>query len=172
MPNHVINELIFSAADADRILPIAMRGNDVDFSILLPIPINAWMGSVGSNHEKAFQLTALDWCRLNWGTKWNAYRQRPIERCDDHLILRFETAWRPPYGWLAALFNTLMITFDHNWLSEGQDRGVVGRFRWSEMEKDFGKAWEEEMADDAMHRHLHKLHWGVEEFEPEEASNV
>jgi hypothetical protein len=168
MPNHVVNELIFRCVDAQRQDEIfRLLCNDkgeVDFECLVPIPNNVWLFSVGERHEKAFRRTALDWCRENWGTKWNAYSQKPTERTDDTLTLRFETAWRPPYGWLAAVFNTLKCRFEHNWLDEGGPE-AMGIFDWPPDGNDMKhEPWSEREPNEAEHRHLHKLQWGVEEF--------
>ena len=170
MPNHVINELIFREVDEEvqaRILAATCNAQGkVDFEVLVPLPLNMWWGNVSSEHTRAFRRTALDWCTEQWGTKWNAYQHKPVERTADTLKLRFETAGGPPYPWLAAVFNSLQLSFDHNWLEEGRERGVAGRFDFSQMEG-FGRPWREEPATDELHRHLHKLHWGVEEFEEE-----
>lgn len=173
MPNHCINELIFRGVDRaarDKIMTAACNSRgSVDFDVLVPTPLNMWWGNVGSDHEKAFKRTALDWSREHWGTKWNAYDIRPVEEADDTLTLRFETAWAPPYPWLAALFNSLKLSFDHNWLSEGGGDGVHGEFR---IEGRWGPEWKEAAADPELHRHLHKLLWGVEEFEEEDAQGI
>lgn len=174
MPNHVVNEIIFRGVDRakqDEILAVACGSKgEVDFEVLLPIPLNVWRGSVGTRHEKALQQTGLDWQRLNWGTKWNAYSQKPIERTDDTLTLIFETAWRPPYGWLVAMFNRFHLSFDHNWLDEGAERGVCGRFNADFIDDDMrGEPWGEKPADDDMQKHLHKLRLGVEAFDDEAA---
>lgn len=109
MPNHVVNEIIFRGVDVaqqEAILAMCCKADGkVDFDILVPTPKNVWLFSHGQKHQKLGQ-NALDWSRENWGTKWNAYSHKPIERTDDTLTLRFETAWSPPYGWLMALFNT------------------------------------------------------------------
>ena len=164
MPNHVINDIIFRDISDEKhgaIRAAALNSEgDVDFSILLPIPLNAWMGNVGANHQAAFRLTALDWCSDNWGTKWNAYDHKPTTFSDGTLTLTFATAWRPPYGWLAALFNTVEIGFQHNWLDEGAERGVVGHFTVSPADPIQHIGWREEPADDLMQRHLMVLHWG------------
>ncbi len=169
MPNHVINELIFrDVTPASQALIVAATCNDagtVDFSVLVPEPLNIWWGSVGSEHTKAFGDTSLDWARRNWGTKWNAYSHKPHEATHDTLALRFETAWGPPYPWLAAILNKLKLPFEHNWLDEGASRGRSGKFTIDER---WGNQWKEVETDDLTHRHLHKLHWGVEEFEDEQ----
>lgn len=176
MPNHCINELIFSADIARQsAIRDALCGSDgkVDFQILVPIPVNLWRGNVGQKHEKAFKRTALDWKIENWGTKWNAYGHHEIEATEGKIIFRFETAWRPPYPWLAAIFNTLKISFDHNWLSEGGGLGVHGTFDWPEAERGGFDPWKEETAkdeNDPLHRHLHKLLWGVDEFADDDAA--
>lgn len=169
MPNHVLNELIFSEVDADaqaKILSLACDGGgNVDFNILVPMANNIWQGNGNSSQEVAFKRTWYQWSIDNWGTKWNAYSNQPVQQTDDSLTLTFETACAPPYPWLAALFNTLDLSFTHNFLDEGADIGRQGHFR---IDGPFGKDWNEQDADDTLHRHLHKLHWGVEEFPDDE----
>lgn len=166
MPNHIINELIFRNVGSDQqesILAALCNGEgQVDFNILVPCPLNVWMGNVSKAHEEAFGQTGLGWNRENWGTKWNAYSQQTTERADDTITLRFETAWAPPYPWLAAVFNKLLLPFEHNWLDEGASRGWSATF-WTD--EHWGPEWKQEPASDEMQRHLHKLHWGVEQFE-------
>lgn len=170
MPNHVLNELIFTDVDASaqtKILAAACDADGkVDFEILVPMPENIWQGCVGSAHV-VFENIGLDWARQQWGTKWNAYSQRPIKQTDESLTLTFETAWSPPYPWLAAMFNTLGLPFTHNWLDEGSERAVQGHFHINDP---LGNNWVEKQADDPTHRRLHKLHWGVEEFPDDDDS--
>lgn len=170
MPNHIINEVIFSGDSSlrDRVRSLAVNENgEIDFTILLPIPLYCWMGGVGSLHQKRFPDNALDWCSKNWGTKWGAYSQKPIEETEDALILRFDTAWSPPFGWFAAMFNTLQVGFEINWLDEGESRGHSAKFSMGE--KNWGIEYTEsaEITED-MQKHLHLLRWGVEEFPPDE----
>lgn len=167
MPNHVINEVIFRDLSDAQIADILSRTIDanghVDFSILLPIPINCWIGSVSIADEKAFKNTALDWCRDNWGTKWGAYGTHNGSECvGSVLTLRFDSAWRPPYGWLAALINTFRLSFQHNWLSEGEHQGHVGHFIHQPGNIMGDIDWHEESAPPNIHTHLHVLRWGVE----------
>lgn len=172
MPNHVVNEIIFRGVDAatqEAILAkLCNADGRVDFDILVPTPPNVWLGNVGEKHKR-LGIDALAWSRDNWGTKWNAYSHKPTERTDDSLRLVFETAWSPPYGWLVAVFNTLKRSFDHNWLDEGASRGVEGKWDYAALEAGgFSEPWDEKRCGDEMHRHLHKLHWGVEEFKDDE----
>jgi hypothetical protein len=170
MPNNCINELVFRDVDGEtqaRILAATCNAEAlVDFKVLVPAPLNMWWGNVGQKHEATFKRTHLDWARNNWGTKWNAYGHHEIERTADTLTLRFETAWSPPYPWLAAVFNRLNLPFEHNWMEEGGTPPACGRFS---IEPRFGQEWAERPADETMSRHLHKLLWGVEEFEEEDA---
>lgn len=172
MPNHVTNELIFRGVEPlaqDAILAKLCNASlDVDLGILVPPPINLWRGSVGQNHERAFKRTALDWNTENWGTKWNAYITRPISRAGDALTVVFDTAWRPPYPWLAAVFNTFERTFEHNWLDEGAGWSVSAKFDADEMKRDIGNAWHEKRAGLLVQERLHTLKWGVPHFEDEE----
>ena len=174
MPNNVINEVVFRGVgeveQTNLLKKIVNAEGLIDFEVLLPLPLNIWWGSVGAQHEKAFHETSLNWCRENWGTKWNAYGPRKVERADDTLTLLFETAWSPPYGWLVAVFNHFKVSFHHNWLDEGAIRGRCGRFDWPpDGDLSVHEAWREADADDAEHRRLHKLMWGVEVFAEEDS---
>lgn len=178
MPNHVINEVIFRSVTAEQQAAILSKVGSpeasVDFAVLLPIPLNHWQWSVGTKHEEAFPGNALDWCSANWSTKWNAYGLSDNERgdyqtishTDDTLTLTFKTAWRAPVGWLCALFNTFNLPIEYRYLSEGSEQGMVGTFA-PETSGSWGAQWDEVNADEATGRHLHKLLWGVEEFEDE-----
>jgi hypothetical protein len=168
MPNHVINELIFRDVDCsaqERVTEVACNPNGVDFGVLVPMPLNIWRGCVGSIH-KVFKGNSLDWACANWGTKWNAYQSEVPEKTADTLTLRFQTAWSPPYPWLAALFNSTKLSFEHNWLDEGREDGFAGKFIWKD--DGIGPEWSEAIADEPLHRHLHKLLLGVEQFPDEE----
>ena len=175
MPNHVVNELIFRDVPQETrqliIDTICDEKGDVDFEKLLPMPLNAWRGSVGSNHEKAFPQNGMDWANKNWSTKWNAYSHKPTETTDDSITFRFETAWRPPYGWLVAVLNTLKISFEHNWLSEGESVGHRGTWKYGKPAAPFSDyEWKEEVEEvgTPLQRHLHLLQWGCEEFPDDE----
>jgi hypothetical protein len=180
MPNHVITQVIFRNVDADAqaaiLAKVSSATAEVDFEVLVPIPLNIWRGSVGTRHEKTFRAgNALEWCRENWGTKWNAYGlsegegplYSTIARTEDTLTLTFQTAWSTPYGWLVALQNGIGRRFEYRWLDEGATDAFTGYFE--PLSDDFRKEpWAEEIADEQMRRHLHKLKWGVEEFPPED----
>ncbi|HEU4345765.1 MAG TPA: hypothetical protein VFU31_29805 [Candidatus Binatia bacterium] len=178
MPNHVINEVIFRNVNAEqqgRILSLVQNDEGrIDFELLVPAPKNIWWGNTSSKHTNAFRISHLDWARENWGTKWNAYgmdedgNYKSVVPAENSLTLTFQTAWGPPYGWLVALFNTLKISFEHNWFSEGESRGHHAIFDQPAMQEGIGDPWREVTADDDMQRHLHKLLWGVEKFEDED----
>lgn len=172
MPNHVLTEIRFKNVDADQqgaILALA-RGPEspIDFGTLLPIPSNIWQGNVGTKHS-VFPGTALDWCRANWTTKWNAYgidqggRYQTIATTDDTLVLTFQTAWSTPYGWLLALWHIGELPFEYSYIDEGAVRAKSGFFA-AYSDEFSAEPWAEVEADEAEHRRMHKLMWGVEEF--------
>ena len=74
------------------------------------------------------------------------------------MILRFETAWRPPYQWIVALFNTVKIGFYHNSFDEGASVAKHGVFSCSSTGDDV--FWEEETANEDADRHLKMLMFG------------
>jgi hypothetical protein len=175
MPNHV-TEVVFrgvSLVHQEDILALVRgREADIDFETLLPIPLNVWQGSVGTRHS-VFPDNALDWCRANWNTKWNAYgldqggKYRSIDQADDTLTLTFQTAWSTPYGWLLALWHRSGRPFEYTWLDEGRSNAFAGRF--TAYSDDFSsEPWTEAEADEETTRRMHKLMWGVEEFPAEE----
>ncbi|KKB81047.1 hypothetical protein VW35_02450 [Devosia soli] len=182
MPNHVITQIVFrnvdAAAQAEILSKVSSKKAEIDFEVLLPIPLNIWLGNVGTKHEETFRAgNALEWCSENWGTKWNAYglsegagpRYSTIAQTDDTLTLTFQTAWSTPYGWLVALQNSIGRRFEYRWLSEGQHDAFAGYFEpvtddWKR------EPWSEYIADEQMRRHLHLLKWGVEEFPDEDGA--
>lgn len=179
MPNHIQNEVIFKGlteAQLEDILAAALdEDKQVDFSVLLPEPLYCWRYSVGQQHIQAFgeENTSLDWCRRHWGTKWNAYEQQPVEtltprtgKADGFIIFRFQTAWSPPYGWLCALFNKLNLPFEYHWLDEGESWSHSGSFTPpAEDSEPYFDPWSEKKSTLETHRRIHKLMYGVEEFE-------
>jgi len=166
MPNHVINEVVFEPvypAQAERVLGLVRNQSmQIDFSLLLPVPLNCWMGSVGADHKNKFPDNALDWCTANWSTKWNAYGEHFADFDGSRLVLRFKTAWRAPYGWLCALFNSSKLPFEYRYFDEGHTDAFVGNFTltpkapWSEVE------WKERTATGDERDILGALLWGAE----------
>jgi hypothetical protein len=161
MTNDVLNEIIFrdvNRATQDRILEKTCDAHEqgcVNFEILLP-SLSFWEGG-GDNDVRARVPGWGDWASYNWGTVRHPYNDRPIERSDDTLILRFETAWRPPYGWIVALFNFFKLPFEHNSIIQFGGRGRCGKFTCEPEPK-----WVELDATDTMHAHLLLLFYGSE----------
>jgi len=173
MPNHITNKILFTGLTPDtkaRLLEKLLNAEGkVDFAVLLPMPLNIWQGSVSQKHEQAFKAgNGLDWARVNWGTKWGAYDQKPVEQTEDSVTLVFDTAWSPPRGWLVAIFNLFEISFEYHWLDEGESHGHSGHFKIDPDNKWDIYDWDEVPCSDEMQKHLHLLKWGVEEFPPEE----
>lgn len=164
MPNHVLNELVFRdltpETKAALLADIVNGDGRVDFGILVPMPPNIWQGDVSPEHEAKFKNTGMSWARENWGTKWNAYDCRPVVSQGGTLTIAFETAWSPPYPWLAAIFNKHKVSFDHNWLDEGRLNSVHGRFNAPAMERFDGTPWKETEADREEYLRMYHLHFG------------
>ena len=97
MPNHCTNELYICFEDrgtTDKFLEF-VKGEDAEgeempftFNAIIPIPGGKW---------------DYDWCRHNWGTKWDAYNHgggdsRVVieDEGDDFVRINFLTAWGPP----------------------------------------------------------------------------
>lgn len=174
MPNHILNEMTIYHDPAEVMANV--RGEQaIDFGVLLPLPIHYWPGNVGIDHKNVFPGTQLDAARDIWGTKWGAYgidedgKYQSVSERGDHLVLTFQTAWSPPMGWILAVFNTFKCSMTNIWLDEGCDRTMVDNFDHAALSDLSGEAWRRTPADDATHRRIHKLLWGVEEFTDEDA---
>lgn len=176
MPSHSLNELRIYNTTIEALHGVALNDdNFVDFELLLPTPLNCWQGNEGSDHEENFPGLAMRWAIDNWGTKWNAYgeggpegRYETVVQDGDDVLLTFQTAWHLPRGWVCALFNKTDKRITASWLSEGGVAAHVEKF-WIEDNMN-GRQWvANEIAEGTPeHRRLHKLLWGVEEFEDEE----
>jgi len=166
MPNHVLNEMIFSGLSSEQrdeiVAGICNAEGLVDFSILVPPPPNCWQGNLSSDDGKQFPINWYSWNRENWGTKWNAYGQQQVEHDADKMIVSFQTAWSPPFSWFAAVLNKFKIPFDFNYLDEGADRARSGKFLMAG--KAGGPECLIEIAPEEIDLRLHKLMYGVEEF--------
>lgn len=144
MPNYIRNQIIFRDVDAEMqniiLSKICDQDENVDFEILVPSPLNIWKGNASAKHDIAFKKTWYDWNKENWGTKWNAssYNKTPPKRIDNSLIIFFDTAWSPPFPWLAAVFNALKLSFEHNYRDEFEISGIKGFFDY------IGMTWKEE----------------------------
>jgi hypothetical protein len=163
MPNHVLNEIIFKNVNHDiqeNILKKVLKNGRVDFTVLLPPPLNIWQGNYGLEEEKAFgKKNWHDWNTENWGTKWNAYGQdeKSIARTEDTLTLTFQTAWSPPRPWICALFNATEMPFEHNWIDEGDIHAYTAKFFFSGEGEYYSPNWEEKEAGKEVTRRLHIL---------------
>ena len=102
MPNHVKNRVRIHAFPVE--LGRYMTGSRLDFEKIIPPPPGIYQGDVGRVEKLLFGARAWsDWCRPNWGTKWNAYDCEPIKRDSTVCILMFKTAWSAPHPVLLAL---------------------------------------------------------------------
>lgn len=168
MPNNIQNEIVFENVGwltRRNILKKIVKNGRVDFEILVPSPPNLWRWNEGKIHEETFKNLFMDWARQNWGTKWNAYGSEVVQ-ARRKLIIRFKTAWRPPYGWIIALHNCFKIPFTLLWLDEGSDDAYFEKYI---LPQDCSNdIWSKEKATEKQKRHIHKLLWGVEEFKDEE----
>lgn len=168
MPNHVINEIVLHGVSLEQAAPHILDGEGkVSFAVLLPLPINFWAGSSGTQHEEAFPGTHLAAARSTWGTKWDAYGERKAVEVDGSTVITFKSAWNHPRGWTCALFNTFHCEITAKWLSEGGSDGAAEYYKPDAGV--MGDDWRtEEIAEGTdEHRRLHKLLWGVEQFDPE-----
>lgn len=98
MPNHVLNRLIIKA-DKNKTQEVFhfMTGKTlqdgtcqyIDFNKIIPIPVEVTVNEIIINNKKYYDYSNCnEWCRNNWGSKWNAFKQK-LETLN---ILWFTTA--------------------------------------------------------------------------------
>ena len=165
MPNHVYNEVRLhgvSLADVDR--KLCRRDGVLSFAVLLPLPVNYWPGCVSSAHEAAFPGTQLQAARDTWGTKWDCYGDPSVEQDELDVVIKFQSAWTPPRGWIVALFNILKCQITSLWISEGQEAANREDYTFSGPDN---PTWNCRTIQpgSSEHRRLHERLWGVPSFD-------
>jgi hypothetical protein len=147
MPNHVLNEVTLHGVPIEKSAKVVgTEGSPVDFEALVPMPVNFWPGSVSSKHEEYFPGTHLGAARRMWGTKWNAYGEPEVFELDGSTVLRFQTAWSPPRGWICALFNTFKCEITAIAKDEGSEHATIDRYIWDDKRNMGGPSWSTERA--------------------------
>lgn len=124
MPNYVTNVLVFTADEQkkiDELIQFVKKEGEpdgsFDFNKIIPVPKELKIDASLSN----------DWCRKNWGTKWNSttwdrkrYMNNPfpkyaVDICNASNYFsrtRFDTAWNPAfpvYKKLSRMFPDVLI---------------------------------------------------------------
>lgn len=173
MPNHVVNEIRLhdvSIDDVNRV--IASSESPIDFEVLLPIPLNYWQHDEGLKHKENMAGLAMEWSTKNWGTKWNAYDVggQSVKKDGADVVLTFQTAWNHPRPWVTALFNTLKCNITASWFSEGGYSPYVEKWTSGDGTLSNRPDWNKTKIEVSSpeYRRLHKLLWGVEEFDDDD----
>lgn len=131
MPNHVTNILSIETLDDDRVKEILERIcydgkiGTIDFEKIIPIPDNIYRGNIGSKeHEKYGENNWYDFCRKNWGTKWNSYNSEyHVDYEEGCNTIIFDTAWSAPQKVIMKLSSMFPdVELKHKWADE--DFGV------------------------------------------------
>lgn len=153
MPNHITNKLTIIGTDEQvqevlTFIQIEKKPDDsepfgpgtIDFNKITPMPKWVFRGNLGREDEKKYgeENCWYEWCRKNWGTKWNAYGQ-PDKRNTGNTIF-FETAWRGvPELILKLGFLFPEVEFEYGWADEDfghnvakikfKDTGILEEYR-------------------------------------------
>lgn len=111
MPNYVHNYLYLHIPNPVSrrkfLAEIAGEKRCIDFEKIIPPPADMFRGNLGEAERRECAEkgvpTWLDWQTKNWGTKWNSLEPN-VNIKKDGLLIRFQTAWQPPYPVIAKLF--------------------------------------------------------------------
>lgn len=126
MPNHVTN-LITLNGDRKQIAEMleAIKNDKlgigtVSFEKIIPMPEDIYRGNLSQKEKELYgDRNWYDWCRANWGTKWNAYGYEDGFDYSQSNPLEFLTAWSAPHPVmqkLSEMFPEIEIT--HEWADE------------------------------------------------------
>lgn len=136
MPNWCTNTLtvIGTKKELDRFKKrYLLENGSLDFDKIIPEPRKiedcpkGCIVDENSHIEIYADRPWFDWYRWHcfyWDTKWNACDTIEIESDDDHLVLRFDTAWDAPVKVIEALQSqnpSLWISL----VSEYEDGGTI-----------------------------------------------
>lgn len=80
-----------------------------------------------SNQVRYGATSWYDWCRMNWGTKWNAYENKQPDA--DTII--FETAWNAPEAVIAQLAKMYPEAEIEHWWADEDTGSNDGYARYS-----------------------------------------
>lgn len=121
MPNHVTNRIEFHGEDANisKVLELIKGAEEcIDFNKIIPMPDHIFKGTLGPKEREMYGANNwYDWCKFNWGTKWNAYYSTLTE--DNSM--EFDTAWSCPLPLLDALAKLCYqygVSFTGKWADE------------------------------------------------------
>lgn len=126
MPNHVTNIITYEG-DRKQIAEMieAIKKDElgirtVDFNKIIPMPDDIYRGDLGPKERELYgDKNWYDWCRANWGTKWNAYGYDKDFDYSQTDSLWFQTAWSAPHPILQKLTEMVPeIKFKHQWADE------------------------------------------------------
>lgn len=93
MPNFVTTHIKTSARVARQLLDAENR---IDFNNVIPEPENIEREGCNGRHGNG-EICWYQWRCLEWGTKWNAITDAPVELDSNSVTLRFDTAWAHPF---------------------------------------------------------------------------
>ena len=82
-----------------------------DFKKLLPVPEYP-------KFKLKTQYWDWDWCKENWGTKWEADNPAFDRKSDKELFINFQTAWGPPEGIYGSLIG-FKLDIEASYIEEG-----------------------------------------------------
>lgn len=120
MPDHVINEVLLHNVNSSQCRQFVLDDKDrLSFEVLLPLPLHLWRGDFDAEVRNAFAGSSMDAAFQFWGTMRDAYGDVKVDDTAEGTLLRFQTAWDHPRGWLCALFNKLNCDITASWLCEG-----------------------------------------------------
>jgi hypothetical protein len=108
-----------------------LRESEFSFKTLHPPPVFPPVQDLSGEDTRWWE-----WNIENWGTKWDRYNFRFEHKGSRGLMVKFTTAWDPPYSFFQHLLEKYPDLWLHcEWMEEGGEAGVfIGYTKEGEVE--------------------------------------
>lgn len=141
MPNWCFNNLSITVKTNKQLEKViqGITGNseqELDFNRVIPMP-EELRNTKSPNKENEQEMIAkyghadwYSWSCSNWGTKWNASSVDLNLDTPQHIHIRFDTAWSPPYPVISKIAETFpFASIEFTWEEES---GFWGRAEYED----------------------------------------
>ena len=130
MPNWTSNKLEIFGSKEEVARFVEHVGQNMDFEKIIPPPANMFRENLGEEEKRECKKKGIpdwyEWQCENWGTKWNAKQDKPVEvwETPDLMVAtyEFDTAWATPEPVIRRIIKDwpeLEVT--GGWIDEGYE---------------------------------------------------
>jgi len=142
MPNWCINVLKVGGSDEElKAFSEKAKSNKklLSFKNFSPPPVE-----IVSHDSDILSNEEYNWRVENWGTKWDLDDTTTIDREENQMIYKFDTAWAPPVGAVRSMSNQFpKLAFRLEAVEPGMAFGFIGEYWEGDIEDEVDLEWDE-----------------------------